>query len=73
MKNKKYHHVGTVPQSKRQIYTTNAHIHDRALELYWLGTVTSMKNGGKSLKIGVITSSKLKDRQHNCQMKKNKQ
>jgi hypothetical protein len=42
--------VGTIPKSnikiieRGQIYTTNTHIHD--CSFFWLGTDTSIENGG---------------------------
>ena len=50
---KKYHTVGTVPNSNRKIVergttdTPNRQLHDRSLS--WLGTGISIKSGGVKL------------------------
>ena len=49
MKNKKYHTVGTIPQSnikiveRAKIDTSNTQIHDSSFS--WVGTGTSMESG----------------------------
>jgi len=60
MKNKKDHTVGTISKSnikivdRGEIDTSNTQIHYRSLS--WLGTDTSMKNGGAKLVLWAQTS-----------------